>query len=74
MLHGGPFMNTVRSRVLVVDEREGALLRALGPSLAHHDVEIAHDATDAIYALDLLTAGRVRPDSLRADGVGAHDA
>jgi CheY-like chemotaxis protein len=52
MLHPGPLMNTVRSRVLVVDEREGALLRALGPSLAHHDVEMVHDATEAIYKID----------------------
>lgn len=43
-------MNT-RARVLVIDA-QSSLSHTLHAALAHHEVEIAHDAVDAIYRID----------------------
>ena len=40
------------ARLLVIDDREETLRRALGPALAHHDVETVHDAVGALYCID----------------------
>ncbi len=48
-------MNSVSARVLIVDDREGTLSRALSAALAGHEVETAHDPVDAIYRIDCVS-------------------
>lgn len=45
-------MNAINARVLLVDDREGTLCRALSGALARHEVERAHDAVEAIHRID----------------------
>ncbi len=41
-----------RTRVLVVDDDEGSLSRALAPELAGHTVTTAHDVVEAIHHIN----------------------
>ena len=47
-------MNTRRARILLIDAPANTLWRSLHAALAHHKVETARDAIDAIYRIDCI--------------------